>query len=78
MYSITISTWLIAPICTIQLVTVSLPVYLVVTIGGWTLFFLTNVRAFDPRMRYFLYRPNEYIDIYDDLRSKHWLASAAA
>jgi hypothetical protein len=70
--------WIIAPICTIFLVTMSLPVYLVVTIVGWTLFNLTNIHAFDPDMRYFLYRPNEYVDVYDDPRSRHWLAAADA
>jgi len=69
--------WFITPVCTIFLVTVSLPVYLVVTLGGWTLFYLTNIRAFDPDMRYFLYRPNEYVDAYDDPRSRHWLAPGA-
>lgn len=68
--------WLIGPISTIFLITVSLPGYLVVTIGGSTLFSLTNVHAFDPDVRYFLYRPNEYVDVYDDPRSRHWLASA--
>lgn len=75
---ILVLTWAIAPISTLLLLAVSLLDYLLVTIGGWTLFYLTNVRAFDPDVRYSLYRPNEYVDVYDDPRSKHWLTPTAA
>jgi hypothetical protein len=30
-----------------------------------------NLAAPDPH--YYVYRPNPYIDMYDDLRSRHWL-----
>lgn len=68
-------TWLVAPVGSIFLITVSLPLYLAVTIGAFAFYGLTNIHAFDPAMRYFLYRPNEYVDVYNDPRSRNWLAS---
>ena len=52
----------------------NLPVYLVMAIGSQLLLWLTILRAFNLDERYYLYRPNEYVDMYEDERSRLWLA----
>jgi hypothetical protein len=51
-----------------------LPVYLVIAIGSHCLLWLTMLAAFLSDKRYYLYRPNEYVDMYEDERSRLWLA----
>jgi NACHT domain len=36
-------------------------------------FAATSLNVFSEGRRYYLYRPNEYVDMYDDPRSRHWL-----
>jgi hypothetical protein len=66
-------TFLALPVSTIPMATISLIDYIVLTLGAATLFSMTNLRAFGSEIRYYLYRPNEYVDVYDDPRSRHWL-----
>ena len=61
------------PVAAIPMVEISLSSYIAVTSGALILFFLTNIHAFSSEMRYYIYKPNEYIDMYDDPRSRYWL-----
>jgi hypothetical protein len=60
-------------ICTIPLITLSVPGYIGLAVCCQALFWATDLKKFSRRRRYYLYKPNEYIDIYDDPRSRHWL-----
>jgi NACHT domain len=51
-----------------------LPVYLVIAISSHLLLWLTILKAFNLDTRYYLHRPNEYVDMYEDERSRLWLA----
>jgi hypothetical protein len=57
----------------IPLVRDSLAIYLTVAICSQLFFVLTFMRAFDFDMHYYPYRPNEYVDMYEDERSRLWL-----
>ena len=48
-------------------------IYVAVAIGANLFFLLSNINAFDIDIRYYVYRPNEYVDVYNDWRSRHWL-----
>jgi hypothetical protein len=51
-----------------------IPFYVAVEIlGPLICFWLPIVDGFTGQMRYHLYRPNPYVDAYDDPRSRHWL-----
>lgn len=67
--------WLIitAPVSALPIIPKSLGAYFAVMLGAEMIFLLTNNEAFDNGIHYYLYRPSEYIDAYDDPRSQHWL-----
>lgn len=67
--------WLIitAPVSALPVMSKSLGGYYAVALGAEIIFMLTNNHAFDSGIQYYLYRPNEYVDAYDDPRSAHWL-----
>jgi hypothetical protein len=55
----------------------SLPAYLAMAIlGPIILFYLPVLDLCGPNARFYLYRPNRYIDMYDDPRSRNWLRPA--
>lgn len=57
----------------------SLPAYLATAIlGPFILFYLPFLDLCGRNTRLYLYRPNPYIDMYDDPRSRNWLRSATA
>ena len=51
-----------------------LPAYLVIAIISQLILWLTALQAFNSDKRYYPYRPNEYVDMYEDERSRLWLA----
>lgn len=54
----------------------SMPAYLLLAaLGPTILFYAPALSLADRANRYHLYRPNPYIDVYDDPRSRHWLAA---
>src|SRR5215207_2194891 len=56
--------------------TTSIPTYLLLAvIGPIVLFYAPTLRVASRTKRYHLYRPNPYIDVYDDPKSRHWLVS---
>jgi hypothetical protein len=65
------------PIATAPLLKISVAEYLVFAIGGFQLYALFNLNAFAKGVRYYLYRPSEFVDMYDDPRSMHWLGIAS-
>jgi hypothetical protein len=63
-------------VATAPLATATLPGYLAVAVAAPLLLYwlpLLNLAA--RTTRFYLYRPNEYIDVYDDPRSRHWVGS---
>jgi hypothetical protein len=59
------------------LLKVSVADYIAIAIGGTFIFMLTNMSAFDSDVRYYVYRPNEYVDMYEDPRIRPWLGLAS-
>lgn len=55
------------------LLTHSLEGYIALGIGDHVAFWGTEMNLFRHDRRYYFYRPNEYVDVYDDPRSRHWL-----
>ena len=70
--------WLIVvtPISALPLVAATEGGYFATIIGGVMLFLLTNNSAFETDASYYLYRPNLFVDVYDDPRSRHWVTVA--
>lgn len=68
---------LLFAIAPIPLARDDLTVYLIVSLGSGLLLWLTMLKVFDLGQRYYLYRPNEYVDMYEDERSRLWLARPA-
>lgn len=57
----------------------SLPTYLATAILGPIIsFYLPFLNFCERNTRLYLYRPNQYIDMYDDPRSRNWLRPATA
>ena len=65
---------LIFAIAPIPLARDDLSAYLVIAIVPHFILWLTALRLFSSDKRYYPYRPNEYVDIYEDERSRLWLA----
>ena len=65
--------FILIPMAAAPALNISVAVYVLLTIGGEIGFILTNLNAFSKDVRYYVYRPNEYVDIYDDPRSRQWL-----
>jgi hypothetical protein len=61
------------PIALVPLIKPFIPGYFVLSVAAFTIFFLTSTDAFNRDARYYLYRPIEFVDMYDDPRSRHWL-----
>jgi len=51
----------------------SLVAYLLLAIGGHLLFWELDLRFFDSDKVYYLWRPNVFVDMYEDAKSKHWV-----
>jgi hypothetical protein len=60
-------------IAAIPLTAASLAVYILVAIAAQSLFFLTAFGFCIRGRRYYLHKPNEFVDVYDDPKSQHWL-----
>ena len=61
------------PIALVPLIKPFIPGYFVLSVVAFTFYFLTSNRFFDRHERHYLYRPIEFVDMYDDPRSRHWL-----
>jgi energy-coupling factor transporter ATP-binding protein EcfA2 len=57
------------------LIAVNLADYILATIGAQALFWSTCLNYFDSARRFYPYRRSEYVDVYDDPQSRHWLVS---
>jgi hypothetical protein len=57
----------------VPLIALSLESYIIVSVVAQAAFWMTNTRVFNGDRRYYLYRPNIYVDMYEDPRSRHWL-----
>ena len=47
--------------------------YIFLVFGMGLFYWMTAIRLFDRRRRYYIFRPNEFVDVYSDPRSRHWL-----
>lgn len=63
-------------IAPVPLIAASPTNYILVSIGFAVLFWTTGIKMCLRGERYYFYRPNEYVDVYDDPRSQHWLGVA--
>jgi hypothetical protein len=52
----------------------SLAGYIAVSVGAQLTFWGTGIKLFDLDQHYYLRRPNEFVDMYDDKASRHWVA----
>ena len=59
------------------LLPVSVPGYLAAVAAGLAVYVLSLTDMCARGRRYYLYRPNRYVDLYDDPRSRHWVTRAA-
>src|SRR5262249_61359819 len=67
------------PVAIIPLAARSLPAYLLVAVlGPLVVFWLPRSKLFSRATRFYLYRPNDFIDAYDDPGSAHWLGARPA
>jgi hypothetical protein len=64
-------------IAPIALAATSLTGYLAIALASQAIFWLTLFDVSSRGRRYYLYRPNEFVDVYDDARSRHWLGVKA-
>lgn len=60
-------------VSTAPLLTTSVAAYTGVALAANAFFWLTDLAIFERGRRYYLYRPSEYVDMYEDPRSRHWL-----
>jgi len=60
------------------LISSSLPGYIAVTLVLGTIFWASALNICSRPEHFYLYKPNEYVDVYDDPRSRHWLGVKAA
>jgi hypothetical protein len=60
----------------VPLISRSLPAYFATVAAGLLVYILTLCNVCACGRRYYLYRPNPYVDIYDDPRSGHWVRPA--
>jgi hypothetical protein len=66
-------TWSAFAIAPIALATSSLVAYLALSLGAQVLYWATGLNLFNSSRHYYLYRPNEYVDMYEDPKSRHWI-----
>jgi len=64
-------------IAPLALATTSLPSYLAIALGAPVIYWLARFDIAARGSRYYLYRPNNYVDVYDDPRSLLWLGIQA-
>jgi hypothetical protein len=69
-YTITGIVFAIAPIA---LATTSLAAYLAVSLSAHVGYWAAGLDVFNRNRHYYLYRPNEFVDMYDDPMSRHWI-----
>lgn len=74
--SLLVLTLLAIVIASIPVIKASVPGYIALAVGAELLFLVTNLRAFDGGVRYYPYRPNDYVDMYEDPRTRPWLGLA--
>lgn len=55
------------------LLTPSAAAYIGIVVAAHALYWSTNLAIFERGRRYYLYKPNEYVDMYEDPLSRHWL-----
>jgi hypothetical protein len=65
-------------IAPIPLIHISWIAYILASCAAEVLFWLTYANLCLRGARYYIHRPNEYVDIYADPRSRHWLGVKAA
>ncbi len=65
---------LIIVVALLPLLSISFTAYFISALIGGFLYFVLIVDGFSRGHHYYLYRPSPYIDIYDDPRSRHWVA----
>jgi hypothetical protein len=53
----------------------SYAVYAIVGLASQLFFWSSLMNVFNSNRWYYLYRPNKYVNVYDDPRSSHWLVS---
>lgn len=63
-------------IAAISLLATHLIWYIVAALVSGVLCWATDLKIFDRNHHYYLYKPIEYVDMYDDPKSKHWLGAA--
>ncbi len=64
-------------VCLLPLAGFSVPFYCAFALLGVFFNWVPLSKAFDRGRRYYLYRPNPYVDVYDDPRSRLWLTREA-
>jgi len=57
----------------IALATSSLAAYLALSLGTHVVYWATGLNIFRGDRHYYLYRPNEFVDMYEDPKSRHWI-----
>ena len=67
---ITGSAFAVAPIA---LATSSLAAYLALSLVAHVAHWATGLNPFSSNRHYYLYRPNEFVDMYEDPKSRHWI-----
>jgi len=65
---------LIFSMAPVPLASRSLSLYLICVISFQVLFWATNMKMCIKGSRHFIYRPNKYVDMYDNPDSRHWVA----
>jgi hypothetical protein len=61
----------------IRLATISLPGYILLAFVIAMAWFVAFLDGCDRGQLFYLHKPNEYVDVYDDPRSRHWLGVKA-
>ena len=65
-------------IAAVPIITTSWPGYVALAVGSQALFWATDMKLFNRGRRYFIFKPNEFVDMYDDPKSQHWLGLKSA
>jgi len=68
-----VTTPFVFAISTVSLAKSSLAVYIISALIGQSFFLECMMFLFNRKRRYYLYRPNPYVDMYDDPKSRDWL-----
>ena len=65
------------PFAFTPLLGISIVAYCGAAVSSASLYLGIMFDGFAPDRHYYLYRPNAFIDVYDDPRSRHWLVVTA-